>query len=254
MRFSTVALSVCALLCLEQRLAIAQQDSIYARAATAKPAAGTAPKFSYILFYRQNNAPTQAMAERLKAVVAKRSQEATMSFVNVADSANSTIVNKFQVGRAPMPLVLCVAPNGAVTGAINRPVADEVIERLIVTRAMADVLKALQAKKIVVLHVSADEQTPLPAAAAQFVADPMFKERTVVVPVSANDAAEASFITNLAINPAEANSSMLVVFAPPAVVVGNFPASATAAQIAAALHAAGKCCEDPNCARNQQGK
>jgi hypothetical protein len=45
-----------------------------------------------------------------------------------------------------------------------------------------------------------------------------------------------------------------VVLAPPGVLVGKFPASATSDQIGAALHAAGKCCNDPNCKHNQKGK
>jgi hypothetical protein len=35
--------------------------------------------------------------------------------------------------------------------------------------------------------------------------------------------------------------------APPGVMVGMFPATASLGELAAALAAASKCCEDPNC-------
>jgi hypothetical protein len=34
--------------------------------------------------------------------------------------------------------------------------------------------------------------------------------------------------------------------------VGKFPATATKAQLASELHAAGKCCDDPNCKHNHK--
>ena len=56
------------------------------------------------------------------------------------------------------------------------------------------------------------------------------------------------------IDPAAFSGSTVVVLAPPGVLVGKFPATATAAEIAAKLHAAGKCCDDPNCKHNQKGQ
>jgi hypothetical protein len=254
MRISLVAIAFCVLVGQNLRETFAQQDASGVRVATVRPAVEDSPKFSFVLFWRENNAPTQAMTQGLKSAVAKRSQRATMSAINVSDPANQVVVKQYQVSRAPMPLVLCVAPNGAITGAITRPITDEAVDRLIVTPAMADVTKALQEKKIVVVHVSGDGRTPLPAGAAGFVADPMYQARTAVVSVPTNNPIEARFVKDLDIRPSEASSSTIVVFAPPSAVVGKFPASATAAQIGTALHAAGKCCDDPNCKHNKKGQ
>ena len=57
-----------------------------------------------------------------------------------------------------MPLALCVADNGAVTGVFTRRPNDEAIERALVTPAMAEATKALQDKKIVVVHVKQTRQ------------------------------------------------------------------------------------------------
>ena len=49
------------------------------------------------------------------------------------------------------------------------------------------------------------------------------------------------------IEPGSLKGSTLVFLAPPAVLVGKFASTATKAEMTAALHAAGKCCDDPNC-------
>jgi hypothetical protein len=94
----------------------------------------------------------------------------------------------------------------------------------------------------------------LPAGAAGFVADPSFKDRTTVVNVGLGDTAEARFVNEMEFKPEELSDSMVVVLAPPGVLVGKYPASVTTDQIAADLHAAGKCCNDPNCKHNKKGQ
>jgi hypothetical protein len=230
------------------------QDVNGLRVATASPAVESKPKFRFILFWKENNPATQSMATVLKSAVEKRSDRSEWASVNVSDPAQRAIVERYQVGRAPMPLVICVAPNSAIIGAVPRQITDEAVERLIVTSAMADVTKALQEKKIVLVHVKQNEQSPVPFGAVELMADAAFKERTALVNVGLADAAEKRFVTDMEIKPTDVNGSMLVVFGPPGVFVGKFPANVTKDQIAAALHAAGKCCDDPNCKHNKQGQ
>jgi hypothetical protein len=153
-----------------------------------------------------------------------------------------------------MPTVLCVAPNGAITGAFVRKLNDDAVEGAIVSPAAADVVKALQEKKIAVVLVKQDARSPLPVGITELVADPAFQARTATVAVVAGDPTESRFLTDMEINAADVNGSITVVVAPPGVIVGKFPATATKDQIAAALHAAGKCCNDPNCKHNQKGQ
>jgi hypothetical protein len=56
------------------------------------------------------------------------------------------------------------------------------------------------------------------------------------------------------LSPRDVHESMLVVMAPPGVLVGKFIGSTTKDQIAAQLHAAGKCCNDPNCKHIQKAQ
>jgi len=232
----------------------AAQSPAGVRIATATPAVSPAPKFTFILFWKENNATTQGMTEALQRAVAQRSQRAEWISVNVNDGAQRPLVDRYHVERAPMPMVLCVAPNGAITGGITRQLSDAAIDKALVTPAMTEATKALQDKRIAVIHVKRDPRMALPAGAAGFVADPSFKDRTTVVNVGLGDAAEARFITEMEFKPEELTDSMVVVLAPPGVLVGKYQASVTADQIAADLHAAGKCCNDPNCKHNKKGQ
>lgn len=209
------------------------------------------PQFTFILFWKQQDASTQQFAETLRTSVGKRAERATWTSVNVRDPAHRGMVNHYGVSRAPMPLLLCVAGNGAVTSVFTRRPSDEGIERALVTPAMADVTKALQDKKIVIVHVMASPQTTLPAGASQFVDEPDFAARTTVVDVGLGDPAEARFLADMQISERDVNGSMLVIMAPPGVLVGKFAAATTRDQIVTKLHAAGKCCDDPNCKHNQ---
>lgn len=220
---------------------------------TSNGVASPAPrlKFTFLLFFRDNNTNTQQMAETLKAAMAKRPGSFEWSAVNVNDPVNQLLVEQYQVGRAPMPLAVCVASNGAITGAYMRQLNEMVVERSLVTPAMAEVTKALQDKKIVLLHLKPTAESPLPQGGVDFAADPSFQARTTIVNLTTTDAAETRFLSDLKIPAVDVRDSLLVVMAPPAVFVGKFDASATKDQIAAKLHAAGKCCDDPNCKHNK---
>ncbi len=212
------------------------------------------PKFRFILFSKENNANTQRVATELASSLGRWPERAEWTTMSITDPANREIVDRYQVGRAPMPLVLCVAPNGAVTGAMTGHVTDKQVDSALVTPTMTRCMKSLQAGKTVVVHVKSDDAISLPMGAEMFLADPEFQSRATTESFVVNDPSEARFLNDMKIDSATLSSSTVVVLAPPGVLVGKFPATVTAAEIAAKLHAAGKCCDDPNCKHNQKGQ
>jgi hypothetical protein len=50
---------------------------------------------------------------------------------------------------------------------------------------------------------------------------------------------------------ASVRDSAVVIMAPPGVLVGKFANNVTKDDITTKLHAAGKCCNDPNCKHNK---
>lgn len=83
------------------------------------------------------------------------------------------------------------------------------------------------------------------------MADPAFQDRTATESLVVNDPAESRFLKDMEIDSAQVSGTNFIVIAPPGALVGKFAVTATAADVAAKLHAAGKCCNDPNCKHNR---
>lgn len=203
-------------------------------------------KYTFIVFYKQNDATTQAMAAAVKAEIAKYQEVAAAKFIQVDDPAQKTLVAQYDVSRAPLPLTVAVAPNGAMTGMFPKKLPAEGIEGAFVTPTMMVTMKALQEGKLVLVTVSGSVPAPTPTAVTAFQADPHFSERLMTVSMEAADPQEAKFIAQMKIADTVLETQT-VLLAPPGVLVGKFNATASKEVVAAALAKAGKCCDDPNC-------
>ena len=98
--------------------------------------------------------------------------------------------------------------------------------------------------------VQTGDQAAVPVGLKEMQADPQFKDRIVSVSMQMRDPAETRFLNQMQIDPQATTSPTTVLLAPPGVMIGKFDVNATGAQMAAALHKAGKCCDDPNCKHN----
>src|SRR5690349_351289 len=98
---------------------VAQQAS--GKAASAKKSealieqASQAGKYAFLLFYKQNDAATTAMHTTLKTSLAEYGDDVLLVPVQVGNPADQALVAKYDVARAPMPMMLALAPNKAVT-------------------------------------------------------------------------------------------------------------------------------------------
>lgn len=212
--------------------------------------AASEQKYTFLVFYKENNPAAQAMAQTVKRGVESRSDRTTIAFVNVGSPAEKPLVDRFGVSRAPMPLTVAVAPNGAITKLIPNTISDEQIEKSFVTPAMAHCMKSMQDGKLVFICIQANAKPVIPPGVRDFSIDPEFKGRAVIVPVHASDPAEAELVRQLEAD-VPTKGATTVFLAPPGVLVGKFGPGATKAQLAVALHKAGECCDDPNCKHNQ---
>jgi hypothetical protein len=228
----------------------------------ARPAASTAAeatlekasaegKYTFLVFYKSNDAATQAMGTTLKEGLSTRSETAVGTYVQVGPPENKALVDRFDVSRAPMPMTIAVAPNGAITGLFAQKLTAEGIENSFVTPTMTKCMKSLQEGKLVFVCVQGSSKGVTPVSLKDFQSDPHFKDRLVSYSLQAADAAEAKFLKQLQIDPATAKGTTTALLAPPGVLVGKFGELASKDEIAAALAKAGKCCDDPNCKHHQ---
>ncbi len=211
-------------------------------------------RFTFILFYRDNGPATQAMLATLQQALTDRDDEATLTYVDVNKRGQKPVIDRFGVGRAPMPLTVAVAPNGAVTGVFARSLTEARVADAFATPNMARCMKSMQEGRLVFVCIGLDDGADVPAGVRDFRTDPEFDGRSDVVAFSAYDPAEKDFLDQLKVDPAALRSPVTAFLAPPAVLVGKFGPAATKNEMAAALHAAGKCCDDPNCKHNHGGQ
>lgn len=207
-------------------------------------------KYTFLVFYKDNSPATQAMAQIVKSGVEARGDRATMAFVNATSPAEMALVDRFGVSRAPMPLTVAVAPNGAMTKLTPSSITDQQIEQSFVTPAMAHCMKSMQDGRLVLVCIQSNPKPVIPPGVRDFANDPEFKNRITVVPVHAANPAEAELVRQLEAD-SPTKGATTVFLAPPGVLVGKFGPTATRDQLAAALHKAGQCCDDPNCKHNQ---
>ena len=235
-------------------LAFAQNQTRAADARQILTSAAAEGKYTFILFYKDRGAATRKMAQTMKRHLADRGDEATIAYVDATHPTQRALVDRYKVGRAPMPLAISVAPNGAVTGLYAAKISDRQIADAFVTPKMAQCMKSMQDGRLVFVCVCATADATLPQGVRDFRADPQFKGRADVVSIRADDPAETDFLEQLKIDPQSVRDTTTAFLAPPAVLVGKYGPSATKKEIAAALHAAGKCCNDPNCKHNHGHK
>lgn len=209
-------------------------------------------KLAFIVFYKEDNPATRKMTETVNAGVKKREGKALTANVVASSPAEQAVIERFKLSRAPMPLTLAVAPNGAVTGIFAKEITEERFEDAFVTPTMMTCMKSLQEDRLVFVCVQKSEKALVPAAVKDMQLDPQFKNRIVVISMNSADTQEIKFLNQMQIDPNKATlGTTAVLLAPPGVLIGKFDATASAAQIASALHHAGKCCDDPNCKHNQ---
>lgn len=209
-------------------------------------------QFTFIVFTKGDTPASREMLATVKQGVAARPDDTTYITAEVSAASERAHVERYGVGRAPMPLTVAVAPNGAVTGVFSKSIVDQQLTDSLVPPTMMRCMKSLQDKKLVFvcLTQTADETATVPAGVQSLQNDPEFKDRLEMVSMCVNDPQETRFIDQMKIQPDQVTGPYAVLIAPPGVLIGHYDSQAQAGDIAAALHKAGKCCDDPHCKHN----
>jgi len=186
--------------------------------------AAKANKYVFAFFHKQDNDQTTAMRTVLNAAMQRAGDRAALLEIDVLSATEKGIVEKFHVKNAPMPLLLAIAPNGAITaGFPYKADVDDLVDAL-VSPATAQCLKALQDDKLLFLCIQND-RTEQNAEAMQgvraFERDERFAQDTVVVTLDPADSAEARFLANLQVDP-KTKQATTIFFAPPGGRIGTF--------------------------------
>jgi hypothetical protein len=206
--------------------------------------AAKAGKYLFVFFRRSDDGQSRKMRGVLDAAMKKVADRAESVVIDVSDSREKEIVAKFGVDRAPMPLVVVLAPNGAITGGFPVRFEEKQLTEAFVGPSTAKVLKGLQGGKLVFVCAQNARTTSNAQAmrgVKSFAADAQYAKSTQIVTVDPTDAAEAKFLGQIKIDP-KIKQATTVLLAPPGTIVGTFEGATEKSKLVAAMKACGVSC------------
>ena len=227
------------------------------QAQAAMTQASAANKYMFIFFWKDKNQQTDKAWGILQPAVAKMADQADVVSIQTTDSAEKAIVDRFGASRSPMPLVMAIAPCGAITKAFTGAFDEKQLSMAFVSLGTQQTMKALQDSKLAMICVmdQAGQQDPgvLPQGVKDFKADAKYGGATEIVVLNPRDQAEAGFLKDLQVD-ANSSKTVIALFAPPALMIGKFDTTVTKQQIIAKLTSAQSgCCPGGKCGPNGCG-
>jgi hypothetical protein len=219
--------------------------------------AAAANKYLFIFFWNVQNQQTDKAWTTLQSVMNKITDQADVVSIQTTNPAEKSVVDRFGVSRAPMPLVMAVAPCGAITKAFSGAFDEKKLQAAFVSPCTQQCLKALQDRKLVLVCVMDQASQPdyivLPQGVRDFKADKQYGPASEIVLLNSQEQNEAAFMKELGV---EANSAtpVTVLLAPPGSTIGKFDAKASKQQIIAKLvNAQSNPCAGGKCGPNGCG-
>lgn len=197
-------------------------------------------KYTYVMFYRANDLATRRMAATVSEQVSNTPEKTSWVQVNVTDRSAAGIVQKYDAGRLPMPTVMGIAPNGAITCVSQLKVSPQQLDNAILTPRYSEMVRNLQQQKIAVVCLQPASGKFLPSGVTQLQANSNLKNHIVTVSASADDASEAKFFDRMRVE-TNIQEPVVLMFAPPGVFLGRFDAHVSGQQLATVIHKSGKC-------------
>lgn len=219
-------------------------------AAAAIDRAAKSEKYIFLFFFRTEDEPTQAARATFEAAVAKLADRAESWSVSITDPQEQALVRKFGLNRAPMPLVLVLAPNGAVTRSFPGSFTDDQLQTAFVSVGVQKCLKALQDRKMAFVCIqngTTQHNGEAMRGVTEFAADPRYAGSTQIVLIDPGDPGEVDFLRQLRVDP-RTREAITVLLAPPGRLVGTFRGEVKKDALVAALQpAAGGCSPASGC-------
>jgi hypothetical protein len=208
-------------------------------------------QYLFAFVYEQEDEETKAARKTFEAAVAKVTPAVKSVRVDRSLPEEREMVEKFGLQTAPVPIVLAIAPNGAVTGSIKAgELSDERLQAAVATPGLQAILKAVQEGRLVLVCLQNGQTKDNDAAmkgVKEIKADEQFSEWAEVIKLDPSDPQEANLVARLKVEPTTKKAATVVV-APPGVMVTKMDGATTKKSLKAALQKAAEGCSgSPGC-------
>jgi hypothetical protein len=231
----------------KQTLSAAPQGTGGGMAAMQK--ASTAKKYLLAMFRKTDDSQTSAMRTVLAEVMKEVADRADTVEVDITAASEQAIVRKFGLDRAPMPLILAIAPNGAVTGGFPTQADKQKLLNAFASPGTEQCMQRLQDNKLVFLCVQNGDTKSNDEAmkgVREFQADARFAQATEIVVLDPTDTAEAGFLKDLQIDP-KTKTAVTVFLAPPGAPIAMYDGATSKDELVATLEKASSACGPGGC-------
>lgn len=211
--------------------------------------AAKADKYIFLFFYKDDDESTRTARTTFDAAMNKLADRAMFTTVNVSDEREQELVAKHDLSRSPMPLVMALAPTGAVTGSFIGEFDESRVATAFVGPGMQKALKALQDRKMLFVSVqngSTKHNTEAMKGVRDFAADAQYAATTEIITLDPTNAAEADFLKSLKVDP-QTTEAVTVFMAPPGKTVATYTGATQKIVLVEAAKKAAAGCSKPGC-------
>lgn len=204
-------------------------------------------KFLLVYYYDTENA--SEFKTSFDTLSVKLAEAADVVRIDAKNPAESWLVERYRVQQAPFPIVLVVAPNGAVTGSFAKTLPEERLKATLVSPATQECLLGMQQRKLVFVCVQGQTSVENKAAmdgVEQFAKDAKFGNFTTIVKVDPKDARESQLLNRLKITATD-SAPQTVLLAPTGQLIANWKGATSKTAIMNKVKGLTKSCGDPTC-------
>jgi hypothetical protein len=211
--------------------------------------AAEAGKYLFIFFSKSDDEQTVAMRKVYDKAMEKVADRAQGVVVNITDASEKAVVDKFDLRRAPLPLVLAMAPNGAITGGFPTKFDQQQLLDAFASPGTEKVMKPLQDGKLVFVCVQNDKTKSNDAAlqgVREFQADTRFAHAAEIISLDPADKQEAGFLADLQVA-SDTTEAVTVFLAPPGKPIAKYEGATNKEALVDALGKANTGCGPGGC-------
>lgn len=209
--------------------AMAAPSESAANAAKAIEMAQQNYQYLALIFYNQKDASLQEMEEVVTNFQTSSSKEIQVYKALTTDFKEADIIKKYGIDRAPLPVTLVFAPNGAITGGFPQQITREQLKQSIVPALTMNILKSIQSNKVALVLLKNDKTTfnsEATKAAEDFSADNRLKGFVDIIPQNPQAPEIKDFLTQCKLND-NIQEATTVLIVPPGKIGGVYSGNIT---------------------------
>jgi hypothetical protein len=206
-------------------------------------------KYLFAFFWKDESSETANMKKVFEEAMLRVKDRANSIQICISDSSESGIIENFDLKRAPMPLALVIAPNGAIMGGFPQKIDEDSLLSAFGSPCTEQCMKTMQDGNLVLLCVQNKSTTSNEDAmkgVKAFAEDVRYASATRIVMLDPADPAEKPFLNDLKID-TETKEAVTAFMAPPGSVIAEFKGTTEKEELIAALQKASTGCGPGGC-------